>query len=57
MTPETRLFWTRTRACSGLWMRVDWGDGKPMALPQQWIASPPCVPASMFDPSILRRSK
>jgi hypothetical protein len=55
MSPMTRLFWVRTGYCSHLTMWMDFGDGEPFAMPQQWIASPPRLPHGVFDPSILRK--
>lgn len=38
---KTTLFLIRTRYATYQMMRLDWGDGQPIVLPQIWVPIPP----------------
>jgi hypothetical protein len=41
--PKTRLLMVRTAHCTIPFLWMDFGDGRPVVLPQLWVASPPVL--------------
>lgn len=46
---QTKLIRVVTDHCSYPMLHMDWGDGKPIVLPQQWVDSPPRIKSVFFD--------